>query len=114
MPVSAKENLNKYFKSEVFSDAVEGVDKYTCNITLTRRPQAKELKYSTKADKNIAKKTDYEINKKPDNKEDRILYRLTIDMRSINAATRNDVTIVLPSIETIERARFSQFHRKHF
>ena len=40
---------------------------------------------------------------KDNNKEDRVLYRITIDMRTLNSATRNDTTIVLPTIESIER-----------
>ena len=89
-----------------------GVDKYACNITLTRRPAAKEMKFATRADKNIARlkeksqsaSTKQTHNKDPkDKQEDSVLYRLTIDMRTLNSATRNDTTIVLPTIESIER-----------
>ena len=82
-----------------------------CNITLTRRPQQKEQKFSTKADKDLQKADEkkskiYDINnqKKTTPNEDRVLYRLTIDMRAVNTATKNDTSIVLPTIETIERS----------
>ena len=86
------------------------VDKYACNITLTRCPAAKEMKFATRADKNIARlkeKSQLASAKQTQNKdpkhEDRVLYRLTIDMRTLNSATRTDTTIVLPTIESIER-----------
>ena len=112
LPKSAKDDLNRYFDSGVFCNSTGGVDRYACNITLTRRPAAKEMKFATRADKNIARlneKSQPANDKQSDNKttrakqEDRVLYRLTIDMRTLNSATRNDTTIVLPTIESIER-----------
>ena len=41
--------------------------------------------------------------------EERTLFRLTIDMRPINLSTRNDTTLVLPSIQTIERSFHDSF-----
>ena len=68
------------------------------------------MKYATRADKNIARlheKSQLSDKKQQPNKdnkkEDRVLYRLTIDMRTLNSATRNGTTIVLPTIESIER-----------
>ena len=70
------------------------------------------MKFATRAYKNIARlkeKSQPASNKQTDNKnpkdkqEDRVLYRLTIDMRTLNSANRNDTTIVLPTIESIER-----------
>ena len=118
LPQSAKDDLNLYFENGVFKQAIEGVDKYVCNITLTRRPQAKEERCQTRADKNIVKQREKEEQKnkrKPSQDyssnlaEERTLYRLTIDMRQINLSTRNDTTLVLPSIQTIERS----FHNSH-
>ena len=106
LPQSAKDDLNKYFDSGVFQHSTVGVDKYACNITLTRRPQQKEAKYATRADKNLEKqkeKTEASEQTPPSTPAERVLYRLTIDMRSINSATRNDTTIVLPTIASIER-----------
>ena len=87
-----------------------GVDNYACNITLTRSPAAKEMKYASRADKNVARlhersqsASTKQQHNKDTKKEDRVLYRLTIDMRTLNSATRNDTTIVLPTIECIER-----------
>ena len=111
MPATAKEDLDRYFKSGVFILSPGGADSHVCNITLTRRPQQKEQKFSTKADKNLQKKEDkkikiYDVNnsKTTAPNEDRVLYRLTIDMRAVNTATKNDTSIVLPTIETIERS----------
>ena len=68
------------------------------------------MKFATRADKNIARlkeKSQSASTKQTHNKdpkqEDRVLYRLTIDMRTLHSATRNDTTIVLPTIESIER-----------
>ena len=115
MPQSAKNDISLYIANGVFKHATEGVDKYCCNITLTRRPQAKEERFQTKADKNLHKhkETDLKESAKKDIKanndqsnapEERVLFRLTIDMRQINLATMNDTTLVLPSIQTIERS----------
>ena len=48
----------------------------------------------------------YDVNNSntEESNEDRVLYRLTIDMRAVNTATKNDTSIVLPTIETIERS----------
>ena len=116
MPETAKQDLSKYYNSGLFSISTGGIDRYCCNITLTRRPSQKESKFSTKADKNIAKQSTnsqstnlnrkpiYDVNnsKKTTDIEERVLYRLTIDS-SLNTATRNDTSIVLPSIDSIER-----------
>ena len=110
LPATAKEDLDKYFKSGVFVQSTGGADSHVCNITLTRRPQQKEQKFSTKADKNLQKKEEkkkiYDVNNSriEESNEDRVLYRLTIDMRAVNTATQNDTSIVLPTIETIERS----------
>ena len=55
LPVAALQDLEKYFQADVFSFSDGGEDKYCSNITLTRRPQAKEVNETTKADKNINK-----------------------------------------------------------
>ena len=106
MPQTAKEYLYRYFRAGVF-----GADSHVFNITLTRRPQQKEQKFSTKADKNLQKADEkkskiYDINnhKKTSPNEDRVFYQLTIDMRAVNTATNNDTSIVLLTIETIERS----------
>ena len=61
------------------------------------------------ADKNLKKTEElkckiYDVNnhKKSNPDEDRVIYRLTIDMRAINSATKNNTSIVLPGKETIE------------
>ena len=55
LPQTAKEDLDRYFKARVFVISQGGADSHVCNITLTR-PQQKEQKFSTKADKNLQKK----------------------------------------------------------
>ena len=54
LPTTAKEDLDRYFKSCVFVQSTGGADSHVCNITMTCRPQQKEEKLSTKADKKIA------------------------------------------------------------
>ena len=55
LPPSAMLDLNAYKKSNVFIDSIGGSDRYCSNITLTKRPTAKESKFTTKADKNLEK-----------------------------------------------------------
>ena len=55
LPATAKQDLNRYFHSGVFAASPGGIERYVCNITLTRRPSQKESKFATKADKNIQK-----------------------------------------------------------
>ena len=55
LPQTAKEDLDRYFKAGVFVLSPFGADFHVCNITLTHRPQQKEQKFSTKADKNLQK-----------------------------------------------------------
>jgi hypothetical protein len=132
-------------------DADLGTDKFCANITLTRRPSAKELKLDTKADKNLDRtlrkqKSKFEnvsdhsdgvqsrqpgtkISKKQTSTTgvnsnlsgktkskaavaaqldveitpERVLFRMTLDYRSLNRKTTNDVTITLPTLQSIEQ-----------
>ena len=54
IPESAYLDLMKYKNAGVFCDSPGGADKYLANITLTRRPSARKLKYSTKQDKYLS------------------------------------------------------------
>ena len=81
LPQTAKEDLDRYFKAGVFVLSPGGADSHVCNITLTRRPQQKEQKFSTKADKNLQKEDEkkskiYDINNSKNTypNEDRVLY----------------------------------------
>ena len=87
MPQTAKEDLDCYYRAGVFALSPGVAESHVCNITRTRRPQQKEQKFSSKADKNLQKADEkksniYDINthKKTTSNEDRVLYRLTIDM----------------------------------
>ena len=43
LAAAALQDLEKYFQADVFGFSDWGKDKYCANITLTRRPQAKEV-----------------------------------------------------------------------
>ena len=117
IPESAYLDLMKYKNSGVFCDSKSGADKYLANITLTRRPSARELKLSTKADKylsELSNKSDSKnadkkkANKKKDDKKPEAdqkqgqLFRITLDYRNLNRAMLNDTTISLPTLQSIE------------
>ena len=109
IPESAYLDLMKYKQSVVFCDSVSGADRYLANITLTRRPSARELKFSTKADKYLSRLSDKASNSKKDDNNpvppsqvERQLYRITLDYRDLNRATLNDTTISLPTLQSIE------------
>ena len=66
IPESAYLDLMKYKDSGVFCDSKSGADKYIANITLTQRPSARELKFSTQADKYLSRLSDKSNSKKDD------------------------------------------------
>ena len=101
LPPSAMLDLNAYKESNVFIDSIGGSDCYCANITLTKRPTAKESKFATKADKNL-EKTRPKTTPDASVTEEWQLYRLTIDLCLCNKATQNDVTICLPTLQSIE------------
>ena len=97
----------KYKNAGVFCDSPGGADKYLANITLTRRPSARKVKYSTKADKYLlqlsSKSSSNEADKKPEQEiKERQLLRITLDYRNLNHATLNNTTISLPTLQSIE------------
>ena len=107
LPDSAWEDLQSYRANNVFAIADEGIDRYTANITLTKRPATKEQKFSTKADKNadkVNRKKQEKPTEPPKETSQRQLYRLSIDFRSVNKATLNDCTISLPTLQSIENS----------
>ena len=122
LPASAWEDLTAYKENGVFSNVEAGVDHYTANITLTKRPTTKEQKFPTKADRNAAKIKEKEksVHPKKVGSQDELtskvignqekvetprqLYRLSIDYRNVNHATRNDCTINLPTLQSIEQS----------
>jgi hypothetical protein len=66
----------------VLSIADEGINQFTANITLTKRPASKEQKFSTKADKNadkIKRKSQEKSADQPKETTQRQLYRLSIN-----------------------------------
>jgi hypothetical protein len=82
LPDSAWEDLQAYRANNVFAIADEGIDRYTANITLTKRPATKEQKFSTKADKNadkVNRKKQEKPTEPPKETSQRQLYRLSID-----------------------------------
>ena len=85
-------DLNAYKAASVFIDSPGGSDRHCANITLTKRPTAKESKFATKADKKLEKvKTRQNSTPDASTTEDRQLFRLTIDLRLSNKATKNDL-----------------------
>ena len=90
----------KYKESGVFCDSRSGADKCLANITLTQRPSAHELKFSTKDDKYLSRLSDKASNSKKDNNNpassqaERQLYRINVDYRNLNRATLNDTTSI--------------------
>jgi hypothetical protein len=82
-------------------------------LTLVLRNQVKEQRSNTKADKYLLKNTTQEpqspakVEKQPlptsdPAKQEKSLYRMTIDFRAINQVTLNEKTSQLPSIQAIE------------
>ena len=117
MPDSAWQDLLAYKESGVFKLAKDGVDCYVANITLTKRPNTREAKFATNADKyegrirSRSDKSSARTTREPpasgsitETEPTKQLFRLTIDYRNVNAATRNDTTITLPSLQSIEQS----------
>ena len=107
------QNLLKYKQSGLFNDSTGLADKYCANITLVLRNQTKEIKRATKADKYVMKKSPSKVTVvetrplEPEPKEGekpRSLYRMTIDFRNLNKATKNEKTCQLPSVLSIENS----------
>ena len=116
LPDLAWEDLQLYKANNVFSIADEGIDQFTANITLTKRPATKEQNFSTKADKTadkIKRKNREKSADQPKETAQRQLYRLSIDFRSVNKATLNDCTISLPTLQSIENS-FQDCHISTF
>ena len=113
LPLSCKQDLLKYKQSGLFNDSTGLTDKYCANITLVLRNQTKEIKRATKADKYVMKKSPSKVTVEetrplePEPKEGetpRSLYRMTIDFRNLNKATKNEKTCQLPSVLSIENS----------
>ena len=111
LPMSCKQDLLKYKQAGLFNDSTGLADKYCANITLVLRNQVKEVKKSTKADKYVQKKSPTKVTvnetrplapEMEQSEPSRSLYRMTIDFRDLNRATKNERTCQLPSIQSIE------------
>ena len=113
LPLSCKQDLIKYKQSGLFNDSTGLADKYCANITLVLRNQTKEIKRATKADKYVMKKSPTKVtveetrpleSEPKEGEKPRSLYRMTIDFRNLNKATKNEKTCQLPSVLSIENS----------
>ena len=102
LPPSAVCDIQKYIDDATFIQSQGGEDKYCSNIVLTKRPQNKETRDSSQADKNINKINEKNNKQKQEMTEQKQLYRVTVDLRLQNRAMLNDSLIALPSIQSIE------------
>ena len=112
LPPSCKQDLLKYKDAGLFANSTGMADHFCSNLTFVLRNQVKEQNKPTKADKNLTKhskptiidtrplETDKFSVAAPENQ--RSLYRMTIDLRNLNAVTTNQRTSQLPSIQTME------------